>query len=64
MHVYKLYQFLEFVGQKSQVLVVKGDHDEDFEDDYVLGRIYKTVGCREISGKCVVVDNLSFLGLR
>jgi hypothetical protein len=43
-HVYKFYQFLEFAGQKSQVLVVKGDHDEDFEGDYVPGRIDKTAG--------------------
>jgi predicted phosphodiesterase len=62
-HVDKFYQFLEFAGKKSQILVVKGDHDEDFEGDYVPERIDKIDGCKEISGKCVVIDNLSFLGL-
>jgi predicted phosphodiesterase len=63
MHVDKFYQFLEFAGKKAQVLVIKGDHDEDYEGDYNPERIDKINGCREISGKYVMINGLSFLGL-
>jgi len=62
-HVDKFYQFLSYAGKKSKVLVVKGDHDEDFEGDYVPERIDSIQGCREISGKTVEIAGLIFLGL-
>ena len=63
MHVDKFYQFLRYAGEKSQVLVVKGDHDEDFKGDYVPEMIDDTSGCREISGKSVEIGGVRFLGL-
>lgn len=62
-HVDRFYQFLEYAGKISEVLVVKGDHDEDFEGDYVVDRIHKISGCREISGITTEVKGLRFLGL-
>ena len=62
-HVDRFYQFLEYAGKISKVLVVKGDHDEDFEGDYVVDRIHKISGCREISGRTTEVKGLRFLGL-
>ncbi len=63
MHVDRFYQFLEFAGKKSKVLIVKGDHDEDFEGDYLPEKINKIAGCKEISGKVVEINGFHFLGL-
>jgi len=62
-HVDKFYDFLRYAGKKSKVLVIRGDHDEDFKDDYIVEKINKIPGCKEISGKLVEIDGLSFLGL-
>ena len=63
MHVDKFYQFLRYAGKKSKVLVVKGDHDEDFKNDYIPEKINKIHGCSEISGKLVEINGVRFLGL-
>jgi len=63
LHVNKFYQFLKYAGKKSKVLIVKGDHDEDFEGDYVLEKINEISGCKEISGKIIDIKGLRFLGL-
>ncbi|MGB9760765.1 MAG: metallophosphoesterase family protein [Thermoproteota archaeon] len=63
MHVDLFYKFLEYAGKKSKVLVVKGDHDEDFERDYIVEKINKIPGCKEISSKFVEINGLRFLGL-
>jgi len=62
-HVDKFYKFLRYSGKKSKVLVVKGDHDDDFKDDYIPERINKIAGCKEISGKIEKIKNLCFIGL-
>lgn len=62
-HVNLFYKFLKYAGKKSQVLVVKGDHDEDFEGDYILEKINRIPGCREISGKFIEISGFRFLGL-
>jgi Icc-related predicted phosphoesterase len=62
-HVDLFYKFLEYAGKKSKVLVVKGDHDDDFEGDYIVEKINRIYGCKEISGKLVKIDGLHFLGL-
>jgi len=62
-HVEKFYKFLRCASTKSKVLVVKGNHDEDFEGDYVPERINRIQSCKEISGKFFDVSGLRFLGL-
>ena len=62
-HVNNFYQFLRYAGRKSEVLVIKGDHDEDFEGDYVPEKINKIIGCKEISGKTADINGIRFLGL-
>lgn len=62
-HVDLFYKFLKYAGRKSKVLVVKGDHDDDFEKDYIVEKINKISGCKEISGKFVEISGLRFLGL-
>ena len=54
---------MEFAGKDSQVLVVKGDHDEDFEWDYFPERIDNISGCKEVSGKIADIEGICFLGL-
>ena len=39
MHVGGFYRFLEFAGERNRVLAVKGNHDDDFEGDYVPEKI-------------------------
>lgn len=63
MHVDKFYDFLKYAGRLSIVLVVKGDHDDDFEGDYNAQRIDRIPGCREISGKVHTVRGSLFLGM-
>jgi len=63
MHVDKFYKFLRYAGKKSEVLVIKGDHDNDFEGDYDSEKINKISGCKEISGKSMQIKEFSFLGL-
>ena len=62
-HVDKFYEFLEYAGKKSSVLVVKGDHDEDFDGDYISKKINSIQGCNEISGKLITINRVNFLGL-
>ncbi len=62
-HVDKFYQFLKYAGKKSKILVVKGDHDEDFKGDYIPKKINKIFGCKEISGKIIEIKGFHFLGL-
>jgi hypothetical protein len=62
-HFDRFYRFLKYAGNRSIVLVTKGDHDNDFEGDYDPERINKIPGCREISGKLHLVGRSTFLGL-
>lgn len=62
-HTDKFYRFLEYAGKRARVLVVKGDHDSDFEGDYNAERIDQIPGCSEISGKTHFVDGHAFLGV-
>jgi predicted phosphodiesterase len=62
-HVDRFYQFLQYAGRKARVLVVKGNHDEDFENDYSPERISNIQGCQELSGKATEIDGIRFLGL-
>lgn len=62
-HVDKFYSFLRYAGKQSTVLVVKGDHDDDFANDYSARKIDAIPGCVEISGKLVVVNGFSFFGV-
>jgi hypothetical protein len=54
---------LRYAGRRSKVVVVKGDHDDDFEGDYVPEEIDRIDVCREISGKLQQVEGFRFLGL-
>jgi len=62
-HVNRFYQFLRYAGEQTRVLVVRGNHDEDFKGDYDPDRINKTSGCQEVSGKSAEIGGLRFLGL-
>jgi len=62
-HVDKFYQFLRYAGNKSKVLVIKGNHDEEFEEAYTPEKINQISGCTEISGKTFDIEGLRFLGL-
>ena len=63
LHTIRFYDFLKHAGKKSTVLVVKGNHDDDFKGDYETSKINEIEGCIEISGKLVEIDNIFFLGL-
>jgi len=63
MHVDRFYNFLRHAGARSKVLVVKGNHDSDFAEDYSPEKINNIRGCREISGKRCTVNGVSFLGV-
>ncbi len=63
LHVAKFYSFLRYAGKRATVLVVKGDHDDDFEGDYDATKISAVHGCREISGRTCEVRGVTFLGL-
>jgi hypothetical protein len=62
-HIDRFYAFLRYAGKRSIVLVIKGDHDDDFPGDYDSERIDNVPGCREISGKVFSVGGATFLGL-
>jgi hypothetical protein len=62
-HVRKFYNVLEETGKTSDVFVVKGDHDDDFEGSYDAERINSIKGCHEISGKLLDFAGLTILGL-
>jgi hypothetical protein len=62
-HVDKFYGFLRHAGQRAAVLVVKGDHDEDFPGSYDADRINEIPGCREISGRTYEFGSEFFLGV-
>ena len=62
-HVDRFYHFLRHAGHRSKVIVIKGNHDEEFEGDYVPERINRISGCDEISGKTIEIEGLLFLGL-
>jgi Icc-related predicted phosphoesterase len=63
LHTEPFYRFLRFAGQHARVLVVKGDHDEDFRDDYSVKKINGIRNCREISGKAHTINGFTFCGL-
>lgn len=63
LHVNRFYSFLKHAGKTSKVLVVFGDHDHDFEGDYLPERIDAIPGCSEVSGKTLKIGNVTFLGL-
>jgi hypothetical protein len=58
-HVDKFYTFLKYAGARATVLVVKGDHDDDFDNDYDVARISGIPGCHEISDRTVTAEGLS-----
>lgn len=62
-HVRKFYEAIQYAGQRSKVVVVKGNHDDCFPGDYAADRINTTLGCIEISGKLREVEGLRILGL-
>jgi len=62
-HVEKFYAFLKRAGKRAVVLVVKGDHDDDFPGAYDLGRINRIPGCHEISGETYRAQGHLFLGV-
>ncbi len=63
LHTERFYDFLVYAGRRARVLVVKGDHDDDFPKEYSASRINRIRGCQEISGIVVTVDGTTFLGL-
>ncbi len=63
LHVNGFYHFLAYASRKSKVILVRGNHDDDFEGDYLPQKINKVPGCVEISGKIIELDGYSFLGL-
>jgi len=62
-HVDRFYRFLKYAGRKACVLVIKGDHDDDFPGDYDLQRINGIPGCHEISGQTFKAEGAFFLGV-
>jgi len=63
LHINKFYKFLEYAGARFKVLLVKGDHDDDFKGDYDAKKINSIPGCAEISGKIIEVEGVKFLGI-
>lgn len=59
----KFYHFLRHAGNKSKIVVIKGNHDGEFEGDFVPEKISQIPGCKEISGKTIKIGRLLFLGL-
>ena len=55
------YNFLKDAGQKSRVLIIKGNHDE--EESYDPERINNIAGCEEISGRAIEINGIRFLGI-
>jgi hypothetical protein len=62
-HVDRFYRFLKYAGKRAFVVVIKGDHDDDFPGDYDLDRINSIPGCREISGQTLEAKGAFFLGV-
>jgi hypothetical protein len=62
-HTTKFYRFLQYAGKRTSVLVVKGDHDDDFPGDYDPLRINHIPGCHEISGQTFEVKGTLVLGV-
>jgi hypothetical protein len=62
-HVEKFYAFLKYAGRRAVVLVVKGDHDDDFPGAYDVCRINRIPGCHEISGGTYRARGELFLGV-
>jgi len=63
-HVKELYDALELASKKSkQVLVIKGNHDDEFSGAYNLRKIEHIKNCSEISGKLFSFKGIRFLGL-
>lgn len=63
MHVDKFYKFLKHAGETATILVVEGDHDQDFDGDYNAERIERIPNCLEMSGKVEKIHGCRFLGL-
>ena len=61
------YDFLRHAGKKSNVLVIKGNHDDskwsDSTSHYSVNKINGIKGCNEISGKSIKINGLKFLGI-
>lgn len=62
-HVDRFYRFLKYAGRRACVLVIKGDHDDDFPGDYDPQRINGISGCHEISGQTFEAKGVFFLGV-
>src|SRR5258708_1039495 len=62
-HVEKFYAFLKYAGRRAVVLVIKGDHDNDFPGTYDVHRINRIPGCHEISGGTYRAGGELFLGV-
>jgi predicted phosphodiesterase len=62
-HVNRFYSFLHYTGAKCRVLVVKGDHDDDFKGDYDVEKINSIPGCAEISARLIELNGVRFLGI-
>ena len=62
-HTDRFYRFLEYAGKRACVLVIKGDHDDDFPGVYDRGLINKILGCQEISGRTYEAGGQVFLGV-
>lgn len=62
-HAEKFYRFLHVAGEKAKILIIRGNHDEDYAGDYSPERINAAPNCQEISGKIAYIDGYVFLGL-
>lgn len=62
-HVAGFYKFLKCAGVRVPTLVVRGDHDDDYANDYQTERINRIPGCSEVGGRCLDVKGFRFLGL-
>lgn len=62
-HVDRFYRFLKYAARRACVLVIKGDHDDDFPEDYDPQRINGIPGCHEISGQTFEAKGMFFLGV-
>jgi len=63
MHVNRFYRFLTYAGRKSKVLMVRGNHDDEFKGGYLPQKINRIPGCVEVSGKIIELNGYRFLGL-
>jgi len=62
-HTDRSYRFLKYAGRRACVLLIKGDHDNDFPGDYDPRHINGIPGCHEISGQTFEAKGVFFLGV-